>query len=95
MKKQPHKKPQQQQLKKGLGKFNNYIRYISLSTEMIGAMLLCAWLGRMLDQWQETDKPYFTIGFLLFGVFSSLMLLIKGLKKISDDNKRRKDPDEK
>lgn len=79
----PHKK-------KGIKKFSAFLPYISLSSEMTVTMLACAWLGRYLDEKTGMEKPYFTLGLLLFGLFSSIVLLIKGLGKISKNNQDKK-----
>lgn len=69
---------------KGMEKYSTFLRYSSLSTEMIVTMLICAYAGRYLDNIIKANGPYCTIGFLLFGTFASLVILINGLKKISN-----------
>ncbi|ANQ50000.1 AtpZ/AtpI family protein [Flammeovirga yaeyamensis] len=79
--------------KKYSKKYSTFIKYSSVSTEMIVTLLICAFGGKYLDEYFETKGPYFTIGLLLFGVFASLYILIKGLQKISkkgpDNEKKR------
>lgn len=70
--------------KKGVKRYSTFLKYSSLSTEMIVTLLICAYGGKYCDDILETSGPYFTIGFLLFGVFASLVILINGLKKISN-----------
>ncbi|WP_044203138.1 AtpZ/AtpI family protein [Flammeovirga sp. OC4] len=70
--------------KKAIEKYSTFLRYTSLSTEMIVTMLICAYSGRYLDNIIKANGPYCTIGFLLFGTFASLVILINGLKKISN-----------
>ncbi|NLR89705.1 AtpZ/AtpI family protein [Flammeovirga sp. SR4] len=53
---------------------------------MIVTLLICAYGGKYLDSYLDTNQPYFTIGLLLFGVFASLVILINGLRKISKKN---------
>ncbi|AZQ60710.1 AtpZ/AtpI family protein [Flammeovirga pectinis] len=64
-------------------KYSTFLKYTSVSTEMIVTLLICAYVGKYLDEYLKTEVPYFTIGFLLFGVFASLYILINGLRKIS------------
>ncbi|OHX66810.1 AtpZ/AtpI family protein [Flammeovirga pacifica] len=79
--------------KKKANKYSTFVKYSSVSTEMIVTLLICAYGGKFLDEYFSTSGPYFTIGFLLFGVFASLFILIKGLQKISkkgpDNEKKR------
>lgn len=75
-----------QSLKDNKKRLDAMLKYTTLSTEMIGAILLPALLGDWLDDYFSTSKPYFTLGLTLFGVFASMMLLLLGLKKINKGN---------
>ncbi|MCS6833733.1 MAG: AtpZ/AtpI family protein [Flammeovirgaceae bacterium] len=66
--------------------FDAFIRYSALGTEMVSAILLCAWLGSWLDEKTQTTQPYWTLALMLFGVFSSIVLLIKNLKRAERKN---------
>jgi F0F1-type ATP synthase assembly protein I len=46
---------------------------------MIGAILMGAWLGSLLDDYFVTSKAYFTAAFMLLGVGTSILLLIRKL----------------
>jgi len=48
---------------------------------MIGAILLGAWLGFLLDDYFETSRAYFTLVLMLLGVGTSITLLIRKLSK--------------
>lgn len=69
--------------KKVVEKYSTFIKYSSLSTQMIVTLVICAYGGRYLDNVTEANGPYFTIGFLLFGLFASLMILYNGLREIT------------
>lgn len=72
--------------------FNAFIRYSAIGTEMLGAILLCAWLGSWIDEKTHTSQPYWTLAFMLFGVFASMVLLIKNLKKLERKNNQPNHP---
>ncbi len=57
------------------------IRYIGLASQMIGIILLGAFLGRWLDQRFQTEQAYFTAGTTLMTVFASLWYVFKDLIK--------------
>ncbi|WP_431733765.1 AtpZ/AtpI family protein [Chondrinema litorale] len=59
--------------------FGEYIKYSSLAMEMIGAILLGAWIGSLLDDYFQTSRAYFTLVMMLLGVGTSISLLIKKL----------------
>lgn len=44
-----------------------------------------AWLGDYLDKRQGNTSAWWTLGLTLFGVFSSMYLLIKQIKNMSDE----------
>lgn len=69
--------------KKAIEKYSAFVKYSSLSTQMIVTLVICAYGGRYLDGVVETNGPYFTIGFLLFGLFASLVILYNGLREIT------------
>jgi len=45
-------------------------------------MFVCAYLGKELDEYFTTETAWFTIGFVLFGIFSSIYLLLKQIKNL-------------
>lgn len=59
----------------------NYVKYSGLAFQMIATVLLASALGVWLDRKFQTDKPYFTAGLVLFGVFVSMYFIIKQLPK--------------
>ncbi|MBB6462031.1 AtpZ/AtpI family protein [Flammeovirga kamogawensis] len=98
MKQQKHNKSEfSEKASKAAKKYSTFLKYSSVSTEMIVTLLVCAYIGKYLDEYLKTNGPYFTIGFLLFGVFASLFILINGLRKISrkkEQNIKKKGKDD-
>ena len=54
-----------------------YLRYSSMGVQMIVTLLLSTWAGVSLDEYYTLQTPWFTVGFLLFGVFASMYIMIK------------------
>ncbi len=68
----------------------SFMKYTSMAIQMIGAILVCVFLGRFLDGYfvGEISKtnppksfPLFTFVGTILGVASSLYLALKSLKK--------------
>lgn len=51
--------------------------------QMGATIFLFAWIGRRVDAYFQTQKEWFTIVGVLFGVFISIYTLLKTLKKIN------------
>ncbi|WP_439880617.1 AtpZ/AtpI family protein [Pontibacter sp. MBLB2868] len=58
-----------------------YLKYSGLAFQMIGAMVLAAFIGMKLDDHFHTKNPWFTIVFLLVAVVASMVLVILSLNK--------------
>ncbi|WP_242922065.1 AtpZ/AtpI family protein [Pontibacter liquoris] len=58
-----------------------YLRYSGLAFQMIGAMVLAAFAGMKLDDYFQTQNPWFTIVLLLLAVVASMVLVILSLNK--------------
>ncbi|MEO1450069.1 MAG: AtpZ/AtpI family protein [Bacteroidota bacterium] len=58
-----------------------YLRYAGLGFEVLACILVFVGIGYGLDRWQETEKPWFTLGFSLFGCVAAMYLLIRGFSK--------------
>lgn len=72
-------------------KKNNLRKWAQLSGvgfQMGGTIFVCAWAGKKLDAHFNTNKNWFTIGFVLFGVFASIYVLTKQLKAINKKDKK-------
>jgi len=55
-----------------------------MGIQMIASILICTWFGRWLDEYMNTSKPLFTIALILLGIAASSIVLIRGIKRISD-----------
>ncbi|MBS3738368.1 AtpZ/AtpI family protein [Mesohalobacter halotolerans] len=42
----------------------------------------CAYIGKKLDIYFKTSTAWFTLGLILIGIFASMYLLLKQVKKI-------------
>lgn len=58
-----------------------YLKYSGLAFQMIGVMVLAAWLGMKLDEHFATQNPWFTIVLLVVAVVASMVLVIVSLNK--------------
>jgi ATP synthase protein I len=60
---------------------HEYIRYAGLGFEILACILLFAAVGYGLDQWLETDKPWFLLTLSLVGCAVAIYLMIRQLGK--------------
>lgn len=60
---------------------NPYQRFIGAAFQMLITILLGVWLGRYLDSYFDTGKPWFTLGFALLAIGVALYGLIRSLPK--------------
>lgn len=44
---------------------------------MIAPVLLLSWLGHSLDQYQQTENPWFTLSGAIIGIIASMLILFK------------------
>lgn len=51
--------------------------------QMGATIFICAWIGKKLDERYPSEKNWFTIGLVLFGVFASLYIVLKQLKNLN------------
>jgi|GEM_PF-353300 len=61
---------------------NRWIVLTGAGIQMGVIMFVCAYLGKELDEYFTTETAWFTIGFVLFGIFSSIYLLLKQIKNL-------------
>lgn len=54
-----------------------------LSVEMVAALLVCGWVGWLLDKWLDT-KPWLMLVFLIVGAVVGLYNVIKVGKRMND-----------
>jgi len=60
---------------------SDYARYSNLAFKMIAVILTAFFIGWQTDKWIRTGFPLFTLLFSCGGLFITLYLLIKDLKK--------------
>ena len=70
--------------KKKKSQLRNWAIFTGIAFEMGGTIFVCAWIGRELDERYPSNKNWFTIGFVLFGLVSSIFLVLKQLKKFDN-----------
>jgi F0F1-type ATP synthase assembly protein I len=51
---------------------------------MGGTIFVCAWIGKQLDERYPSNKNWFTMGMVLFGLLASIFLVLKQLKKFDN-----------
>jgi len=56
---------------------NNYLRYSGLGLQMLVSIVAGFFLGQFLDNFLETNNPWFTIAFIFIFFLGSMVLLIK------------------
>lgn len=61
---------------------NRWIVLTGAGIQMGVVMFVCAFIGKKLDVYFNTETAWFTIGFVLFGIFSSMYLLLKQIKNL-------------
>ncbi|QTY26059.1 AtpZ/AtpI family protein [Flavobacterium sp. CS20] len=61
---------------------NKWIALTGAGIQMGVIIFVCAYIGKKLDAYFQTSTAWFTLGLILFGVFSSLYLLLKQVKNL-------------
>ena len=62
---------------------NRYLRFSSLGVQMGASIAFFTWLGTYLDEKQNSQTPWWTVGLSLFGVIASLILVIREVIKLN------------
>lgn len=60
----------------------NWAIFTGIAVEMGGTIFACAWIGKQLDERYPSNKNWFTIGFVLFGLLGSIILVLQQLKRM-------------
>ena len=60
---------------------NPYQKYVGAAFQMLVTILVGVWIGRYLDEYFLTNKPWFTLGFSLGFICIAMIALIKSLPK--------------
>lgn len=63
--------------------FKKWAMLSGIGFQMGATIFICAWAGRELDDYYDTEKNWFTIGLVLFGVFASIYLVLKQIKNLN------------
>jgi F0F1-type ATP synthase assembly protein I len=58
-------------------KHHHYLRYAGLGFEILATILIFTGIGYGLDKWAGTEKPWFTLGFSLFGIVVALYYAVR------------------
>jgi F0F1-type ATP synthase assembly protein I len=64
-------------------RLRNWAVLSGIGFQMGATIFVCAWIGKKLDERFPSNKNWFTIGLVLFGVFASLYVVLKQLKNIN------------
>ncbi|MDG2153591.1 MAG: AtpZ/AtpI family protein [Crocinitomicaceae bacterium] len=67
-------------------KSNIYIRFSSIGIQMGATIFLFTWLGVYLDDYFKNKTPWLTIILSLFGVIGSLVLVIREVSKLNQQD---------
>ena len=72
---------------KEIDKKNNlFLRFASMGIQMAGIIAFFAWLGTYCDKKFQTATPWWTLSLSLFGVISSMFLVIREILKLNQPN---------
>lgn len=76
----------QKKTKKIENKNNLFLRFSSIGIQMAGIIAFFAWLGTYCDKKFQTSTPWWTLSLSLFGVISSMFLVIREILKLNQPN---------
>ena len=62
---------------------NKFIKFSSIGIQMGATIAFFSWLGTYLDEKQNAQTPWWTVGLSLFGVITSLVLVIREAMKMN------------
>jgi len=58
-----------------------YARYSGVVFQMIITIIAGVYAGKKLDEYLNTNKPYFTLALTLLSLIAALYFLVRGLTK--------------
>lgn len=61
---------------------NKWIILTGVGFQMGVTIFICAYIGKKLDAYFQTSTAWFTLGFVLFGIFASMYVLLKQIKNL-------------
>lgn len=79
----PDKPDQKDALKKATEKTTSIVQYSGIAFQMLGTISLGVYAGLKLDDWQNNQRPIWTIVLSLTAIGASLYLFIRQLTKNS------------
>jgi ATP synthase protein I len=65
---------------------SKFVRFSSLGIQMGAIIALFTWLGTYLDARYNSKIPWWTIGLSLFGVLTSLVIVIREVIKMGNED---------
>lgn len=68
---------------------SKFARFSSVGIQMGTIIALFTWLGIYIDKTNESLTPWWTIGLSIFGVIAGLILVIKEVIKISNEDDKK------
>ena len=74
---------------------SDYLKYSSVGFQMAITIGLFAWLGNYLDERYQTEKPYYSIACILFGIAIALYQVIKEVITMTNNNDAESNPNDK
>ena len=70
--------------KKNSNGLKNWAVLSGIAFQMGATIFLCAWLGQKLDERYTSEKNWFTIGLVFFGLVASIYVVLKQLKNLNN-----------
>lgn len=59
---------------------SDWLQYSGIGIQMVLTMLICWWLGQKVDVYFELENPWGSIIGLFFGMFASIVNIMKTVK---------------
>ncbi len=57
---------QEEELNKVKRKTDSYLKYSGMATQLMVLIFVAVWIGKKIDGYFHTEKPWFTAGLVLF-----------------------------
>ncbi|MCB2378746.1 AtpZ/AtpI family protein [Hymenobacter sp. BT635] len=58
-----------------------FAKYSGLAFQMLAIIGVCTWGGLKLDEYVGNDKPWYTIGLMVFGLIAATYQVIRSLSR--------------
>ncbi|GAA3949978.1 AtpZ/AtpI family protein [Hymenobacter algoricola] len=62
-------------------RLRSFAKYSGLGFQMLAIIGLCTWGGLRLDEHYHTDRPWFTLGLMVFGLIAATYQIIRGVSR--------------